>query len=116
MGGNPDRDLADCLRPISEAIQHPLARSWAELQAAWLMTMNAAALYDAGKPYEALPYYQRIPEYKDVAARKLTRRAYLILGVWESADGQRSAACQTARERVFLLIRALCAGEDRASW
>jgi len=39
-------------RPIgqNQAIQHPLARSWAELQAAWLMTMNAAALYDAGKP------------------------------------------------------------------
>ena len=38
-------------RPIgqNQAIQHPLARSWAELQAAWLMTMNAAALYDAGK-------------------------------------------------------------------
>ncbi|MEA4999878.1 MAG: hypothetical protein VB087_10870 [Candidatus Limiplasma sp.] len=52
----------------------------------------AETLYDAGKPYEALPYYQRIPDYKDVAARKLTRRAYLILGVWESADGQRTAA------------------------
>jgi acyl-CoA dehydrogenase len=38
-------------RPIgqNQAIQHPLARAWAELQAAWLMTMNAAALYDAGK-------------------------------------------------------------------
>ena len=39
-------------RPIgqNQAIQHPLARSWAELEAAWLMTMKAAALYDAGKP------------------------------------------------------------------
>jgi acyl-CoA dehydrogenase len=39
-------------RPIgqNQAIQHPLARAWAELEAAWLMTMNAAALYDAGKP------------------------------------------------------------------
>jgi acyl-CoA dehydrogenase len=37
-------------RPIgqNQAIQHPLARSWAELEAAWLMTMKAAALYDAG--------------------------------------------------------------------
>ena len=39
-------------RPIgqNQAIQHPLARAWAELEAAWLMTMKAASLYDAGKP------------------------------------------------------------------
>src|SRR5215471_11099153 len=39
-------------RPIGEnqAIQHPLAQNWMELQAADLMVMNAAALYDAGKP------------------------------------------------------------------
>jgi len=39
-------------RPIGEnqAIQHPLAQNWMELQAADLMVMNAAALYDGGKP------------------------------------------------------------------
>ncbi|WP_428482161.1 acyl-CoA dehydrogenase family protein [Pyruvatibacter mobilis] len=39
-------------RPIgqNQAIQHPLAASWAELEAAWLMCMKAAYLYDAGKP------------------------------------------------------------------
>jgi len=39
-------------RPIgqNQSIQHPLAESWAELQAAWLMTMRAAWLYDSGKP------------------------------------------------------------------
>jgi acyl-CoA dehydrogenase len=39
-------------RPIgkNQAIQHPLARNWMELQAAWLMVMNAASLYDARKP------------------------------------------------------------------
>jgi len=38
-------------RPIgqNQAIQHPLAKSWAELEAAWLMVMKAASLYDAGK-------------------------------------------------------------------
>jgi acyl-CoA dehydrogenase len=38
-------------RPIgqNQAIQHPLARCWAELEAAWLMTMKAAALYDTKK-------------------------------------------------------------------
>ena len=39
-------------RPIgqNQSIQHPLAESWAELQAAWLMAMRAAWLYDEGQP------------------------------------------------------------------
>lgn len=39
-------------RPIgqNQAIQHPLAESWAELHAAWLMTMRAAWLYDTQQP------------------------------------------------------------------
>jgi acyl-CoA dehydrogenase len=39
-------------RPIgkNQAIQHPLARSWAELEAAWLMVVHAASLYDSGRP------------------------------------------------------------------
>ena len=37
-------------RPIgqNQAIQHPLARSWAELEAADLMVLKAASLYDRG--------------------------------------------------------------------
>ena len=39
-------------RPIgqNQAIQHPLAESWMELEAADLMMLKAAALYDAGRP------------------------------------------------------------------
>jgi acyl-CoA dehydrogenase len=39
-------------RPIgqNQAIQHPLARTWMELEAANLMMLKAAALYDAGEP------------------------------------------------------------------
>jgi acyl-CoA dehydrogenase len=39
-------------RPIgrNQAIQHPLAERWMELEAANLMTMKAAALYDRGEP------------------------------------------------------------------
>ncbi len=39
-------------RPIgvNQGIQHPLARCWMELEAANLMVMRAAALFDAGKP------------------------------------------------------------------
>jgi acyl-CoA dehydrogenase len=38
-------------RPIgqNQSIQHPLAKSWAELEAANLMAMKAAALYDQGR-------------------------------------------------------------------
>jgi len=39
-------------RPIgmNQGIQHPLAQSWAELEAAHLMTFRAAGLYDMEKP------------------------------------------------------------------
>ena len=42
-------------RPIgqNQAIQHPLARNWMELEAANLMVLHAAQLYDAGRPYGA---------------------------------------------------------------
>src|SRR6202042_3023874 len=39
-------------RPIgqNQAIQHPLAKNWMELEAAWLMVMSAAWQYDNGMP------------------------------------------------------------------
>jgi acyl-CoA dehydrogenase len=39
-------------RPIgkNQSIQHPLAESWAELEAAYWMMLRAAWLYDCGKP------------------------------------------------------------------
>jgi acyl-CoA dehydrogenase len=39
-------------RPIgqNQAIQHPLAESWAELEAAWLLCLEAAELCDRGRP------------------------------------------------------------------
>ncbi len=42
-------------RPIgqNQAIQHPLAKSWMELEAANLMAFKAASLYDAGSPCAA---------------------------------------------------------------
>ena len=43
-------------RPIgqNQAIQHPLAENWMDLQSAFLVCMEAARLYDAGKPAGAL--------------------------------------------------------------
>jgi acyl-CoA dehydrogenase len=45
------RDRVVFGRPIgqNQGIQHPLARNWAELEAAHLMTMKAAWLYDSGQ-------------------------------------------------------------------
>ncbi|MEJ8834984.1 acyl-CoA dehydrogenase family protein [Ramlibacter sp. AN1133] len=39
-------------RPIgqNQGIQHPLARCWVELEAAWLLVQRAAWLYDQGQP------------------------------------------------------------------
>jgi acyl-CoA dehydrogenase len=39
-------------RPIgkNQGIQHPLAKNWMELEAAWLMTLSAAWQYDNGLP------------------------------------------------------------------
>lgn len=34
----------------NQSIQHPLAENWCQIEAAWLMTMKAAGLYDAGEP------------------------------------------------------------------
>ncbi len=46
------RDRSVFGRPIgqNQAIQHPLAECWAALEAAWMMTMKAAWLYDSGRP------------------------------------------------------------------
>ena len=39
-------------RPIgqNQGIQHPLAKCWTELEAAWMMVLSAAWQYDTGKP------------------------------------------------------------------
>lgn len=39
-------------RPIgqNQSIQHPLAENWCDIEAAWLMTMKAATLYDLDQP------------------------------------------------------------------
>src|SRR5260221_2677899 len=44
-------------RPLgqNQAIQHPLAESWMQLEAAWLMVLNAASRYDAGADCVAQP-------------------------------------------------------------
>jgi acyl-CoA dehydrogenase len=52
-------------RPIgqNQAIQHPLAESWMELEAAHWMAMNAAWHYDTGKPVGLTGAYANAAKY-----------------------------------------------------
>jgi acyl-CoA dehydrogenase len=43
-----DRVVFDCPIGKYQSIQHPLAKCWMNLEAAWLMTIRAAQLYDGG--------------------------------------------------------------------
>lgn len=49
--------------------------------------LQAEALYNSGKPYEAISYYQRAGDYRHSNTEKLKRKPYLILGDWDSGDG-----------------------------
>ncbi len=65
-------------------------------------------LYNEGKPYEALPYYRAIPEYKDVASR-LERNCYAILGTWRNDNGvtfvfQEDGTCDLNGEKLYFLV------------
>ncbi|EDP66045.1 Acyl-CoA dehydrogenase [alpha proteobacterium BAL199] len=67
-------------RPIgqNQGIQHPLAENWMELEAAWLMVLRAAALYDAGQPCGAEANSAKYLAAE--AAFKACERAVMTLG------------------------------------
>ena len=67
-------------RPMgqNQAIQHPLAENWMELEAAWLMVLKAAALYDAGEPCGAEANAAKY--LAGEAAFKACERAVMTLG------------------------------------
>ncbi len=47
----------------------------------------AEALYADKRPYEAYQIYKMIPDYKDVADKKMTRICYQVIGSWVSSKG-----------------------------
>jgi alkylation response protein AidB-like acyl-CoA dehydrogenase len=67
-------------RPIgqNQAIQHPLAESWMQLEAARMLTYNAARLYDEG--YSAGEYANAAKFLAAEAAFKACERAVLTHG------------------------------------
>lgn len=67
-------------RPIgqNQAIQHPLAQNWVELEAAQLLVRNAAWLYDSGK--ECGPQANAAKYFASEAGFRACERAILTLG------------------------------------
>ena len=66
-------------------------------------------LYADGKPYEALPYYKNIPDYKDVTSKRLARNCYLVLGKWTSKTGvamefRENGTCVIDGEELFFNV------------
>lgn len=71
----------------------------------------ANALYEDNKPYEALIYYRKIPDYKDID-KKLDRVAYRILGTWQTAKGavflfREDGTCQIEGKEQFFYAKNL---------
>ncbi|MBQ2701227.1 MAG: hypothetical protein IJF65_08755 [Clostridia bacterium] len=69
----------------------------------------ANELYEAGKRYEALVYYRKIPDYKDVTSKKLQRNCYLILGKWVSSSGvemefRDNGTCNLGGEELYFTV------------
>ncbi len=66
-------------------------------------------LYADGKPYEALPYYKNILDYKDVAKKRLMRNCYMVLGKWKSKTGvaiefREDGTCTIDGEELFFNV------------
>ncbi len=61
-------------------------------------------LYSEGRPYEAMAYYERVN-----AQEKLSRKAYLILGEWESVTGKKAVfredgTCDLMGEELYFRV------------
>jgi len=69
---------------------------------------EAERLYDAGLPFEALPYYRLIPTYPKVDVR-LERDCYMFLGAWRDLQDnlylfREDGTCSLAGQEAFFNI------------
>ena len=83
------KDYLTVITTLDGFVMDDLPEAYSDLPTIYAQACNAYAdeLFDAGKPYEALPYYQRIPEYRGVR-QKLDRSCYLLLGKWKNDKGE----------------------------
>lgn len=73
-----EREVFNRLIGQNQSVQHPLAESWIELEAAWLMTLKAARLYD---PKESCAAYANAAKFMaGQACQKAAERAVLTHG------------------------------------
>ncbi|GIT53463.1 MAG: hypothetical protein Ct9H300mP16_06230 [Pseudomonadota bacterium] len=125
-------------RPIgqNQAIQHPLAENWMELQAGLLVCMEAARRYDAGKPCgalantakylsaeagykaatQALMTYGGMGYAKEYHVERLLREAMIPrLGpsVHNSSSATSPRGCLTCRVHTDHLMTTKAIGQDR---
>ena len=76
------------IRVLQDVDRTNLPRAYRDLEQLYQEACYSYAdqLYRNHEPYRAMPFYQEAIGYRD-AESKLKRRAYLILGSWESASG-----------------------------
>ena len=76
------------IRALQDVDRTNLPRAYRDLEQLYQEACYSYAdqLYRNHEPYRAMPFYQEAIGYRD-AESKLKRRAYLILGAWESASG-----------------------------
>lgn len=82
-----DKDYALAVTLMENMVMTDLPEAYADLPELYQEANYLAGnqLFNAKRPYEALPYYRAIPDYKDVAER-LENPAYLLLGTWRKGD------------------------------
>ena len=83
------KDYLAAVNALADISREGLSDKYADIPAIYdeANYQLADQLYNAKKPFEALVYYRNIPDYKDVASRKLDRVCYRMLGKWESSKG-----------------------------
>lgn len=83
-------DYAAVVDLLKDVAVNDLPESYAFLKDRWLEAnyRQAEALYKGGMVYEALPFYQAIPGYRDVD-KTLEKACYQLLGTWQDEAGDR---------------------------
>jgi tetratricopeptide (TPR) repeat protein len=74
-------------------------------EAAWL---EAERLMEAGLPYEALPYYRAVPDYKK-SAERMNSLCYKIIGTWQAKNGDyyvfnEDGTCRMADKELYFSV------------
>ncbi len=98
------------LQPV---VSDALPESYQQLEDLYLKACltQADALYAAGDPYGALPFYQAAAQLP-AAEKKLDNRVYLVLGLWQSNSGKQAefrpdGTCTLMGEELYFKVDGL---------